>query len=72
MKSNRDRFWERAVKLLGRPEGFEIPTPEEAEAELAAVEDDILTNEQIDAMSHTAMQHLCWEIALNKHEGGSI
>jgi hypothetical protein len=70
-KSNRDRYRERAIKLFCRPDVFEIPTPEEAEAELAAIEEDSLTNEQIDAILYMAIRNMFWEIALNEYEGGA-
>lgn len=55
MNSDADRFWEGVAKKLRRAEGFSIPTPEEAEAELEAVEEEPLTDEQIDAMLKAAV-----------------
>lgn len=54
MTSDADRFWQGVAKQLRRAKGFSVPTPEEAEAELDAAEEDPLTDEQIDAMVETA------------------
>lgn len=54
MTSDADRFWQGVAKQLRRVKGFSIPTPEEAEAELDAVEEEPLTEEQIDAMVQAA------------------
>ena len=70
MNSDADRFWQGVAKRLRRAKGFSVPTPEEAEAELDAAEEDPLTEEQIDAMvqaansgeiqSYTPMPDLSW------------
>ncbi|WZP01245.1 hypothetical protein EP7_005674 (plasmid) [Isosphaeraceae bacterium EP7] len=54
MISDADRFWKGVAKQLRRAKGFSIPTPEEAEAELDAAEEEPLTEEEIDAMVRAA------------------
>jgi hypothetical protein len=55
MTSDADRFWEEVAKKLRRAKGFSIPTPEEAEAELDAAEEEPLTDEQINGMVEAAV-----------------
>lgn len=45
-----DRFWWGVVDQARRARGLSIPTPEGAEAELDAAEEEPLTAGQIDAM----------------------
>lgn len=52
--STDDRFWWGVVDQVRRARGFSIPTPEEAEAELDAEDEEPLTAGQIDAMIRAA------------------
>jgi hypothetical protein len=70
MTSDADRFWDKMADELRQAAGFATPTPEEIEAQLDSVEEEALTDEQLDAMvaaahdgtiaQHNAMPDLSW------------
>ncbi len=55
MTSDADRFWDQIADKLRRAEGFCVPSPEELQAELDAIEAESLTEAQIEAIVDAAV-----------------
>jgi hypothetical protein len=55
MTADADRFWKDVAGKLRKAEGFCVPAPSELEAELDSVEQEPLTDAQIDTMVQAAM-----------------